>query len=84
VSGSATGWDAWSQPQADGARIRYAQRAERRLREETEQAQRLEDKARAKLTDLPAHSQHTDPDVLEKKRAIIEAALARARAKREG
>jgi electron transport complex protein RnfB len=84
VSGSATGWDAWTQPQADGARIRYAQRAERRLREETEQAQRLEDRASAKLADLPGHSHHTDPDVLDKKRAIIEAALARARARREG
>ncbi len=84
VSGHATGWDAWTQAQADEARVRYALRAERRVREATEQAQRLEDKARTKLADLHAHSQHTDPDVLEKKRAIIEAALTRARARREG
>jgi electron transport complex protein RnfB len=85
VSGSATGWDAWTQSQADEARNRYALRIERREREATEQAQRLEDKARAKLADLPAHSQHTDPDELAKKRVIIESALAsaRARAKRE-
>ena len=53
-------------------------------REQQEHALRLEDKARAKLADLPAHSLHTDPVVLDKKRAVIEAALARARARREG
>jgi electron transport complex protein RnfB len=36
-----------------------------------------------KLADLAAHSQHTDPAVLDKKRSVIEAALARARAKRD-
>jgi electron transport complex protein RnfB len=38
--------------------------------------------ARMKLADLPAHSQHTDPAILDKKRAVIEAALARARARK--
>ena len=37
-----------------------------------------------KLADLAAHSQHTDPLILDKKRLVIEAALARARAKRAG
>jgi electron transport complex protein RnfB len=36
-----------------------------------------------KLADLAAHSQHTDPATLDKKRSVIEAALARARAKRD-
>jgi electron transport complex protein RnfB len=36
-----------------------------------------------KLTDLAAHSQHTEPAVLDKKRAVIEAALARARERRD-
>ncbi|OGB68375.1 MAG: ferredoxin [Burkholderiales bacterium RIFOXYC12_FULL_60_6] len=81
VSGSATGWAAWSQEQADEARQRYEFHTLRSQREALENAQRLEAKAALKLSDLAAHSQHTDPVVLDKKRAVIEAALARARAK---
>lgn len=83
VSGSATGWDAWSQAQADTARHRYELRSHRQKREARENDQRLEEKARLKLSDLASHSQHTDPVMLDQKRAVIEAALARARAKRE-
>ena len=83
ASGTATGWAAWSDDLASLARRRYASRGVRLARESVEHVQRLEEKAEAKLADLPAHSQHTDPVVLDKKRAIIEAALARARAKRE-
>ncbi|OYU43219.1 MAG: ferredoxin [Burkholderiales bacterium PBB4] len=82
VSGTASGWKAWSQAQADLARKRYAQGVARRQVAVLTQADRLEAKAEAKLADLPAHSQHTDPAVLDQKRSIIEAALARARAKR--
>jgi electron transport complex protein RnfB len=83
VSGEATGWQAWSSPQAMHARLRHEERALRLQREEAEQAQRLIAKAELKVTDIAAHSQHTDPTVLAKKRAIIEAALERARAKRQ-
>lgn len=82
ASGTATGWAAWSQVQADQARERYAFNSFRRKREEGENDKRLEEKALMKLTDLEQHSQHTDAAVLDKKRAVIEAALARARAKR--
>ena len=82
VSGTATGWQAWSAPQAQQARRRYEQRSVRLEREGVEQAQRLVAKAELKVSDIAAHSQHTDPEVLSKKRSIIEAALARARAKR--
>lgn len=82
ASGNASGWAAWSPAQAAKARQRYAERNLRRERETAEHAQRQQEKIEAKLADLPAHSQHTDPAILEKKRAIIEAALARARAKR--
>ena len=82
VSGAATGWDAWSAAQADQARDRYAFSQQRRQRAQADNAQRLEEKAVTKLADLPAHSLHTDPEILERKRAVIEAALARARAKR--
>ena len=82
VSGEATGWAAWSSDLASVARERYTQRKVRLERTSVEHAKRLEEKAEAKLADLPAHSQHTDPVILDKKRAVIEAALARARAKR--
>ena len=84
VSGERSGWAAWSQPQADTARRRYTFHVLRLQREKQENEARLEEKAQAKLADLPAHSLHTDPAVLDRKRAVIEAALARARARREG
>lgn len=79
---TATGWAAWSRPQADEARERYAFRQFRRHREAEENEARLAAKAEAKLADLPAASAITDPAQLDRKRAAIEAALARARAKR--
>lgn len=81
VTATTTGWSAWPQALADEARTRYSARQNRRAREETEHAQRQQQKAEMKLADLPAHSQHTDPVVLDQKRAVIEAALARARAR---
>ncbi len=83
ASGSATGWAAWSSAQADTARQRYTQSQLRRQRQAVEHAVRLEHKAQTKLANLAAHSQHTDPAVLDKKRSVIEAALERARAKRQ-
>lgn len=81
--GQATGWAAWPAALADQARDRYHRRRQRLAREQKEHEARLEDKARMKLADLATHSLHTDPAVLDKKRAVIEAALARARARRE-
>ena len=81
VTGNATGWEAWSPQQAELARQRYTFHTLKPQREEIENAQRLEGKALMKLADLSHHSQHTDPFVLDKKRAVIQAALARARAK---
>lgn len=81
---TATGWAAWSQPQADEARERYAFRQLRRHREVEENDARLMAKAEAKLADLPTASAITDPERLATKRAVIEAALARARARRVG
>lgn len=82
VTGQATGWAAWSPQQADLARDRYDFHSYRGKHDEGENDKRLELKARTKLADLAHHSQHTDPAVLDKKRAVIEAALERARAKR--
>ena len=80
VTGSQTGWAAWSAPQADQARRQYQQRQQRALRLQRDDQARLAAKAEAKLADLPSHTRHTDPAVIDKKRAVIEAALARARA----
>jgi electron transport complex protein RnfB len=51
-------------------------------RERLDSEARLARKAAGKLADLAHHSSLTDPAVLEQKRAAIEAALARARARR--
>lgn len=82
VSGAATGWAAWSGTQAKRARERYEFHSFKQAREPAENDLRLEEKAQTKLADLPRHSQHTDPATLNNKKAVIEAALARARARR--
>nr|WP_236640106.1 electron transport complex subunit RsxB [Tepidimonas charontis] len=82
VSGQRTGWAAWTPAQAEQARTRYQARQARRSREVEEQAERRLHKAQAKLADLSAHSKHSDPAVLQRKRALIEAAIAKARAAR--
>lgn len=82
ASGEASGWQAWSAAQAAEALDRYRFRSERLAREKRENDARLQAEAQAKLADLPAASQISDPVVLDRKRAMIEAALARARAKR--
>jgi electron transport complex protein RnfB len=82
VSGPATGWAAWPQALAEQARARYAFSIARRQRAEAEHQKRQEAKAQAKLANLQEHSKLSDPAELDKKRAVIEAALARARAKR--
>lgn len=82
VTGPATGWQSWSQAQADEALQRYQQRTVRLAREASEHEERLEAKAQAKLADLPALTHGATGEELARKRAVIEAALARARAKR--
>ena len=69
ASGQATGWAAWSAPQAEQARVRYQAQQERLQREEAQ--------ATAPEPVPPAPDNAPDP-----KRAAIAAALARARAQR--
>lgn len=78
-----TGWAAWSGQQADAARGRYRWHVERQAREELEHRERQEAKALHKLEHLAEHSRHTEPEVLDRKRILIEAALARSRAARQ-
>ena len=81
VTGQHTGWAAWSNTQAQRAREQYQQRNARVQRAQRENDERLAAKAASKLADMAAASHHTDPAVLERKRAIVDAALARVQAK---
>jgi electron transport complex protein RnfB len=75
-----TGWAAWPQSLADQARARYAWHQERQAREQTENDQRLQDKALKKLADLPANTKGAEVEAeADRKRRVIEAALAKAR-----
>jgi electron transport complex protein RnfB len=80
-----TGWLAWSQQQADSARERHAFRTLRLRREREENDARLAAKAVAKLQQVEAEAAST-PEARteqERKKAIIQAAIERARLKKE-
>jgi electron transport complex protein RnfB len=81
VTPGRTGWDAWSSSAAGAARERFRLRNERLIREKVENDARLAAKAAAKLRDVENESAQ-NPEALaekERKRAIIQAALDRAR-----
>ena len=82
VTGERTGWAAWSAKDADSARARYEFTSWRRKRDERRHAETLEKKAQDKLARLPQLIKNASGPELDRKRAIIEAALARARAQR--
>ncbi|MFL9983093.1 electron transport complex subunit RsxB [Paraburkholderia sediminicola] len=91
VTSEATGWDAWSQSQADAARERHNRREARLARER--EATEARAAARRAVSNAPAQVMETgatatpaapEADSAEaKKRAIIQAALERARQKKE-
>ncbi|MFV0680912.1 electron transport complex subunit RsxB [Ottowia sp.] len=83
VTGAQTGWAAWSPEQAESARLRYEQTRTRRQRAKQERVDRLEKEAAHTLAHLPELTKNAQGTELERKRAIVEAALARARAKRD-
>jgi electron transport complex protein RnfB len=85
VTETRTGWAAWSAQEALTARTRFASRQERLVREATAHQVRLQTEAEQTLADLPAHTKGADhaPEV-NRKRAIIEAALAKAKARQTG
>ena len=85
VTGQQTGWAAWSAEQADTSRTRFESRQRRLVREEAAHHKQLQAKAEHKLADLAGHTKGTDnaPE-LDRKRAIIEAALAKAKARQAG
>ena len=82
VTGERTGWQAWSQALADEARERYEWRQQRLQRDAKEHQGRLEAKAKEKLANLAELTKQAEGPELDRKRAVIEAALARARTQR--
>ncbi len=83
VTGAKTGWAAWSQEQADIAHVRHLARRERLVRERAENDARLAAKAAAKLEALQAESAASEAEqaAQARKKAIIQAAIERARQK---
>lgn len=83
ITGGRTGWDAWSQEQADVARDRYVFRNARLQREQAENEARLAAKAAAKLAAVSAEQPADDAELAAqaRKKAIIQAAIERARQK---
>ncbi len=75
-----TGWDAWSGAQADAARARHDSRTQRLQREKQENEARLIAKAQEKLKAVQASHAASAQEQAEqaRKKAIIQAALARA------
>jgi Na+-translocating ferredoxin:NAD+ oxidoreductase subunit B len=85
VSGEQTGWTAWSPTQAKTARSRFESRQQRLRREEAAHQHKQQAQIEHKLADLAAHTKGTEhaPEV-DRKRAIIAAALAKAKARQTG
>ena len=84
VEGVHTGWAAWSPDQAAQARRRYAQRQQRLEREARENDERLQAKAASPSADPLQHAVGVVRQPIDARRAVIDAALERARARREG
>jgi electron transport complex protein RnfB len=92
VTGNATGWDAWSQMQADAARERHDRRIARMTRErEAAEARAATRRAAAAAVAVAATASapgdgaagsSAEDEAAAKKRAIIQAALERAREKK--
>lgn len=77
-----TGWAAWSQPQAEEARVRYDFHVVRLARDAKEGVERRLATTQTRLAELP--STDSGDARTERKRDIVAAALARARAQRGG
>lgn len=85
VSDGRTGWQAWSAELAQHARTRYEFRTQRLAQREQDRAKRHFDEAQEKLASLGELTRGVGPDdpgaeqEAARKRAIIQAAIARAR-----
>jgi len=85
ITGTRTGWDAWSPREADVAKARYQRHLARNKKTISPPGDQNPVKAGSATPTPPAAyaaRPETDPAVADRKRAVIEAALARARAQR--
>ena len=82
VTPGQTGWQAWSPAQAQTAREHYSQHQERLAEQEMRRDTNRIVALSAKAQDIGAHSKISDSAELEKKKSIVAAALARAKAQR--
>ena len=86
VSGKNTGWAAWSPAEAETARQRYQNRKSRMQTEQQEHNAHQQAQVEMTLADLPTHTKIIPgPGALteiDRKRAILEAALAKAKARK--
>jgi electron transport complex protein RnfB len=78
VTGDLTGWAAWSQEQADAARARHDLRNARLQREKAEHEAMLAERV-TRMREAPTAESQAEQD---RKKAIIDAAIARARQKK--
>ncbi|MBC3874382.1 electron transport complex subunit RsxB [Undibacterium flavidum] len=85
TSSTSTGWQAWSQEQADSAKLRHQQRELRLIREKQENEKRLLAKAHEKLQLVSSETAETQSELDEKerKKKIIANAILRANSKKE-
>jgi electron transport complex protein RnfB len=85
VTGNQTGWNAWSQTQATIAKQHYETRKIRLEREKKDLLKRQTLKAAAKLKAIQKETPSEASILIEqaRKKAIIEAAMARAKEKLE-
>ncbi|WP_170942062.1 electron transport complex subunit RsxB [Noviherbaspirillum denitrificans] len=85
VTPGRTGWDAWAQERAEAARERHQFRVSRLRREKEENDARLAAKAAAKLKAVESEAALSPEEkaAAERKKAIIQAAMERARLKKE-
>ncbi len=77
-----TGWNAWSPALADTARQRYSAAGTRRASAKLAHSAAKAAQAQDKLADMASHSRITDPAVLDHKKAVILAAMERARSRK--
>ena len=81
VTPGKTGWDAWSPADADAARKRYELHSCLRTSIKGSEAMKHKNTLKNELSDAQERAVITEPILLDKKRAAIETALARAREK---
>ncbi|WP_348535223.1 electron transport complex subunit RsxB [Polaromonas sp. CG_23.6] len=84
VTGTRTGWNAWSEPQAQAAHARHEVHKHRNNRDKHKVSEISEETAATTMKPASQQSARTQPatDEAERKRAIIKAALERSRAQR--